>query len=172
MKFECNQFVNHFNENVRVFKNSLPPDNTSPKKFYGYKRLIRDLGLLVVKIDACRDGCMLFWKDDEHEEFLKFCKLPRYKQWEGTPNNPMHKRVVHAIMRYLPLSLRLQRLYISKVTTPHMTWHASYETNEGVMCHPSDAEAWKHFDRTHHSFASEPRNIRLGLCADGFFLHG
>lgn len=36
------------------------------------------------------------------------------------------------------------------------------------MCHPSDGEAWKHFDRTYLDFASEPRNIRLGLCVDGF----
>ncbi|XP_070004824.1 uncharacterized protein [Nicotiana sylvestris] len=32
----------------------------------------------------------------------------------------------------------------------------------------SYGEAWKHFDRTYPDFASEPRNIRLGLCADGF----
>ena len=36
------------------------------------------------------------------------------------------------------------------------------------MCHPSDPEAWKHFDRTYLKFAIEPRNIRLGLCADRF----
>nr|MCH9869328.1 hypothetical protein [Serratia marcescens] len=36
------------------------------------------------------------------------------------------------------------------------------------MSHPSDGEAWKHFDRIHPNFASEPRNVRLGLCSDGF----
>lgn len=39
------------------------------------------------------------------------------------------------------------------------------------MCHPSDGEAWKHFDRTYPLFAAEPRNIRLGLCSDGFTPH-
>ncbi|XP_039118067.1 uncharacterized protein LOC120253954 isoform X2 [Dioscorea cayenensis subsp. rotundata] len=53
-----------------------------------------------------------------------------------------------------------------------MTWHATHERNEGVMQHPSDAEAWKHFDRTYPDFAQETRNIRLGLCADGFAPHG
>ncbi|XP_019226099.1 PREDICTED: uncharacterized protein LOC109207610 [Nicotiana attenuata] len=38
----------------------------------------------------------------------------------------------------------------------------------GILCHPSDGEAWKYFDRVFPDFASEPRNIRLGLCADGF----
>jgi len=27
---------------------------------------------------------------------------------------------------------------------------------------------WKEFNRVHLSFASDPRNIRLGLCTDGF----
>ena len=36
------------------------------------------------------------------------------------------------------------------------------------MCHPSDGEAWKHFDETFPDFAVEPRNVRLGLCVDGF----
>ncbi|KAK4403018.1 hypothetical protein Sango_1042500 [Sesamum angolense] len=39
------------------------------------------------------------------------------------------------------------------------------------MCHPSDAEAWKHFDWMYPDFAKESRNIRLGLCTDGFTLH-
>ncbi|OMO95192.1 Transposon, En/Spm-like protein [Corchorus capsularis] len=53
-----------------------------------------------------------------------------------------------------------------------MTWHHTHEITEGFMSHPSDGEAWKHFDRTYPDFASDPRNIRLGLCADGFAPHG
>jgi hypothetical protein len=34
--------------------------------------------------------------------------------------------------------------------------------------HPSDEEAWKEFNRVHLSFASDPKNIWLGLCTDGF----
>ncbi|KAL0445969.1 UNVERIFIED_CONTAM: hypothetical protein Slati_1724800 [Sesamum latifolium] len=40
------------------------------------------------------------------------------------------------------------------------------------MCHPSDAEAWRHFDRIHPDFAGEPCTVRLGLCTDGFAQHG
>jgi len=37
------------------------------------------------------------------------------------------------------------------------------------MCYPSDGEARKQFDQLYADFfASEPRNVRLGLCADGF----
>ncbi|XP_016481586.1 uncharacterized protein LOC107802577 isoform X4 [Nicotiana tabacum] len=36
------------------------------------------------------------------------------------------------------------------------------------MRHPTDSIAWKTFDELHQSFASEPRNVRLGLASDGF----
>ncbi|GLT44402.1 hypothetical protein SLA2020_183040 [Shorea laevis] len=31
-----------------------------------------------------------------------------------------------------------------------------------------DTEAWKHFDHTYPNFALDLRNVRLGLCTDGF----
>ncbi|KAL0278016.1 UNVERIFIED_CONTAM: hypothetical protein Sradi_7304200 [Sesamum radiatum] len=40
------------------------------------------------------------------------------------------------------------------------------------MCHPSDAEAWRHFDKSYPDFAVEPRNVRLALCIDGFAPYG
>ncbi|KAL0373219.1 UNVERIFIED_CONTAM: hypothetical protein Scaly_1003500 [Sesamum calycinum] len=40
------------------------------------------------------------------------------------------------------------------------------------MCHPFDAEAWKYFDRMYPDFAEQPRNVRLGLCSNGFAPHG
>ncbi|KAL0315365.1 UNVERIFIED_CONTAM: hypothetical protein Sradi_5414700 [Sesamum radiatum] len=40
------------------------------------------------------------------------------------------------------------------------------------MCHPSDAEVWKYFDRMYPDFAEELRNVRLDLCTDGFAPHG
>ena len=49
-----------------------------------------------------------------------------------------------------------------------MTWHQSYDVVDGVMAHPSDGEAWKHFNSVHPHFSAESRNVRLGLCTDGF----
>ncbi|GJR35140.1 retrovirus-related pol polyprotein from transposon 17.6 [Tanacetum coccineum] len=36
------------------------------------------------------------------------------------------------------------------------------------MQHPVDGGAWKKFDTKYPDFAKEPRNVRLGLAADGF----
>ncbi|KAL0283554.1 UNVERIFIED_CONTAM: hypothetical protein Sradi_7225100 [Sesamum radiatum] len=52
-----------------------------------------------------------------------------------------------------------------------MTWHVNHQMQEGSKCQPSDAEAWRHFDRTHPDFATELRNVRLSLCTDGFTPH-
>ncbi|KAA0053370.1 CACTA en-spm transposon protein [Cucumis melo var. makuwa] len=41
------------------------------------------------------------------------------------------------------------------------------ETDD-VLRHPADAEGWKHFDSEYPDFASDPRNVRLGLALDGF----
>ncbi|KAK4383617.1 hypothetical protein Sango_2758500 [Sesamum angolense] len=54
--------------------------------------------------------------------------------------NTNRKKTPYVILRYLPLTHRLQRLYASEVTTEHMTWHANHQTEEGSICHPSDVE--------------------------------
>ena len=59
-------------------------------------------------------------------------------------------------------------MYVKKNIAEHITWHHEHPRTEGFMEHPSNAEAWMHFDNTFHEFASEPRNVRLGLCTNGF----
>ena len=49
-----------------------------------------------------------------------------------------------------------------------MRWHDDHFVEDGEMRHCSDSPAWKHFNAMHPSFAAESRNVRLGLCTDGF----
>ncbi|KAL0362000.1 UNVERIFIED_CONTAM: hypothetical protein Scaly_1155200 [Sesamum calycinum] len=93
----------------------------------------------------------------------------RYKPARG--RDPHRKKSPYAVLRYLLLTPRFQSLYSSEATDEHMTWHATHQTVEGSMCYPSDAEAWRHFDQMYPDFAEEPRNVRLGLCIDGFAPH-
>ena len=71
-------------------------------------------------------------------------------------------------MRYFPLKLRLQRLFMSIKTAADMKWHHEKSVNDGVLRHLADCEAWKKFDQTHESFAMDPCNVRLGLATNGF----
>ncbi|KAL2251843.1 UNVERIFIED_CONTAM: hypothetical protein Sindi_2306600 [Sesamum indicum] len=125
----------------------LPPGHTLPRDYYSTKKLIKDLGLPVEKIDA----------------------YARHKPTRG--RDPRRKKSLYAVIKYLPLTPLMQKLYSEKATAKHMTWHATHKTNEGSMCHPSDAKAWKHFDLTYLDFPEGPRNVRLGLCIDDFAPH-
>ncbi|GKA85533.1 pyruvate kinase [Tanacetum coccineum] len=50
-----------------------------------------------------------------------------------------------------------------------MTWHATGKCTElGKMQHPVDGRAWMNFDTKYPNFVKEPRNVQLGLAADGF----
>lgn len=48
-----------------------------------------------------------------------------------------------------------------------MKWHASGRSRDGLCRHPVDSLAWSHIDSTWPDFASENRNVRLGLAIDG-----
>ena len=41
-----------------------------------------------------------------------------------------------------------------------------------MMIHPSDGDAWKHFDEKHGEKAGEARNVRVALSTEGFNPNG
>ncbi|GLT30188.1 hypothetical protein SLA2020_050030 [Shorea laevis] len=57
---------------------------------------------------------------------------------------------------------------MSRKTAKHMTCYLKCCEDADEVIHPVGSEAWKHFDETHPTFAKELRNVRLGLCTDGF----
>ncbi|GJY96570.1 reverse transcriptase domain-containing protein [Tanacetum coccineum] len=96
--------------------------------------------------------------------FRLVCKTSRWKD-----SNTPRKKVPKKVLCYFPIIPRLQRLYKSSHTAKEMTWHATGKCMEpGKMQHPVDGRARKNFDTKYPNFAKEPRNIRLGLAADGF----
>ncbi|KAL2243052.1 UNVERIFIED_CONTAM: hypothetical protein Sindi_0423200 [Sesamum indicum] len=75
----------------------------------------------IEKIDAYKNGCMLYRKDDVDLEYCKFCKNAMYKPTRG--RDPCR----------LPLTPYLQRLYSLRAIAEHMTWHATHQIEEGSM---------------------------------------
>ena len=57
---------------------------------------------------------------------------------------------------------------MSSKTTADMRLHFQNHMKDGLLTYPANCEAWKAFDKTHESFASDPRNVRLGLATDRF----
>ncbi|XP_012857535.1 PREDICTED: uncharacterized protein LOC105976822 [Erythranthe guttata] len=142
-----------------------------PDSFYEVKKLIGKLGCGYVKIDACENDCMLFWKDDLNLNACKVCNASRWKNpVENQPSSStsQRKRVPKKVLRHFPLIPRLKRLFICQKSAINMRWHAESRCNDGVLRHPADSDAWKEFDKKHESFSLDPRNVRLGLATDGF----
>jgi hypothetical protein len=57
-----------------------------------------------VKIDVCYNNCMLLYKDNKNKEKCDFYSANRYE--DGG------KKVPCKVLRYLPITDRLQRLYL------------------------------------------------------------
>ena len=54
-----------------------------------------------------------------------------------------------------------------------MTWHKNGKRyNLDKMVHPSDGEAWIHFNDKHRDKADEARNVHVALAIDGFNPYG
>ncbi|KAL0401503.1 UNVERIFIED_CONTAM: hypothetical protein Slati_4180200 [Sesamum latifolium] len=80
----------------------MPRDHSFPDGYYNTKKLIKDLGLPMEKIDAYKNGCMLYWKDDIDLDYCKFCGEARYKP--TVERNLNRKKTPYAMLRYLPIT--------------------------------------------------------------------
>lgn len=117
------------------------------------------------KIHVCPNNCMLYYKDNKHKEKCDFCDTPRYVDGSN--------KVPRKVLRYMPITDRLQRLYAHEATAKMMRWHKeSPPSMSGRMEHPRDAKAWQQFDVDWPEFAQEARNVRLGFATDGFTPYG
>ncbi|XP_021848834.2 uncharacterized protein [Spinacia oleracea] len=149
----------------------LPKGSNLPKSYNKSKKVMKDLGLSYQKIDACVNDCMLYWKENEK---LNACDICGASRWKSNKHNGEEKcksngkRIPHKTLRYFPLKPRLQRLFMCSKTASLMTWHHGKKKKDGTMRHPVDGTAWESFDTEHPNFASDPRNVRLGLASDGF----
>jgi hypothetical protein len=159
-----------FTKLLGFLKDIVPSDAKLPNDAYEAKKFIKDLGLGYEKILTCRSSCMSFLKDNEKLERYTKCDASKWKQTknEGDDLLQKSKRKPVKVLWWFPLKLRLQRLFMSQKTNSHMKWHVDKCTNDRVLRHPADELAWKKFDEWYLEFASDPRNIRLGLSLDGF----
>ncbi|XP_012568913.1 uncharacterized protein [Cicer arietinum] len=157
---KCLDFFASMLVDVSPLKDSLP------KKIYQAKKLVTMLGLKSEKIDCCVKGCMLYYKENSADIECRFCHEPQYVPRKPGIGN--HKDIPVKRMFYMPITPRLKRLYASTETAAQMRWHQHNRSSSGILRHPSDGEAWNHFDARYPDFANEPRNVRLGLCSDGF----
>ena len=158
LKSQYNMSIAHFEANLELIHELLPPESKLPKDFYQSKKLFEGLCMPYIKIDVCYNNCMLYYKDNESKKKCDVCGTSRYEVGSS--------RVPRKVLRYLPITNRLQRLYAHKNTAKLMQSHKPCTT--GKMVHPCDGEAWQQFDRDFPDFGNDRRNMRLAFATDGF----
>jgi hypothetical protein len=101
---------------------------------------------------------MLYYLENPKLTECMICGHYRYKPRIGMGKTLM----TYKKLRCFPITPRLQRLFISPRTAEHMIWHQSHDVIDGVMVHPSNGKAWKHFNSVHSQFSVESRNVHFG----------
>ncbi|CAM8953846.1 unnamed protein product [Rhodiola kirilowii] len=151
-----------FNDHLRITKDLLPSPTSYPGTYREVKRLLKNMGMGYEIIHACVYGCALFYKDNKHLLNCPVCDESRYL------DDDRDRMIPRKVVRYFPLTPRLQRLYMSAHIAKEMRWHKERKVKNGLIRHPADSEAWKAFDKKYPNFAQDSRNVRLELATDGF----
>jgi hypothetical protein len=102
------------------------------------------------------------------------CDRSRYVKVVNVYGAPVTTKVAVKQLHYIPITLRLKRLYLSEETVKQMGWHKEGKCDSedlDIMSHPADTEAWEVVDHFDLEFVRDPRSVRLGLSMDGFQPH-
>ncbi|RDX99626.1 hypothetical protein CR513_17301, partial [Mucuna pruriens] len=140
-----------------VVEGSYYASGEQREEFNPYEQLIMDhVGpsiALSLKSDynmseGCSNCMVQLMGETMPESNIMVTNLYHARKSRGVQKNISMKK-----MWYFPLIPRLKRLYSSIATASHMRWHSDNERDPTFLCHPSNAEAWKHFDRLHLEFS-------------------
>ncbi|XP_068329751.1 uncharacterized protein [Pyrus communis] len=154
--------------NLQLLKHILPNGHSLPNNVMSTKGLLKNFMLPHQKIHACENDCMLYWKHNSGLDACHTCGVSRYTTEVDETARSSKKRIPRKVLRYFPITPRLQRLYMSRHTNEDMCWHGLSRPEDGFLRHPADSFAWKQLDLKFPTFGDEMRNVRLGLASDGF----
>ncbi|XP_066333443.1 uncharacterized protein [Miscanthus floridulus] len=158
-----------FDAMLTVLGKLLLEGHILPKNTYESQRLLRALKMSYEPIHACLNGCVLFRGDHEKATHCPKCNASRFVEVDGSDGKKKQSKIPKKVLWYLPFLPRIQRLYMTEESAKQMTWHKNGKRySPDKMIHPSDGDAWKHFDDMHPGKAMEARNVCVALATDGF----
>ena len=114
LKIEFNMLVNYYDKMIVIIKKMLSKDEKLVGIFYASKKIMKGLGMGYEKIDAYRNNCMLFYKEFQLKSSYDVCSESRFKSRQEDRNQ---KGILCKVLRYLLLTFKLRRLYLSESTT-------------------------------------------------------
>jgi hypothetical protein len=127
-----------------LHRHLLREGNILPRNHYAAKSLTSKLDLTYTSIHACGKGCVLFKGEYADAELCPKCDGPRF-------NDGDRKKYPVKILHHLSIIPQLQRMFRSPSISALMKWHAENrsdkEGGDGLVRHPCDSKAWKHFHK-------------------------
>ncbi|CAH9128299.1 unnamed protein product [Cuscuta epithymum] len=163
-RYNCPEAL--FTQLFQFIKNILPKENNLPESLYCAKEMVKPFRMSYDIIDACPNDCILYWRENADKESCPKCNENRWKSVEST--KAIGKRLPQKKLRYFPIKERLKRLYNVPWIAENMIWHDNSIVSDTSMGHPKDSTFWVNMNKEWPEFASEKRNVRLGLATDGF----
>ena len=140
-----------FSDLLQILRGMLPANNTLPDSIYSTKKLLKAFDLGYEKIDACKNDCCLFRKENEHLDNCPKCGSSRWKINQRTKK--IKKGVPVKVLRYFPIIPRFRRMFKSLEMAEQLTWYTSHKSPDGKIRHPVDSPAWSTIDRKWPEFA-------------------
>ncbi|GJR76560.1 putative transposon, En/Spm-like protein [Tanacetum coccineum] len=148
MPCPCTTCLNHIEHKVEEAKTTNENDGTKEQK------------------DTCSsNNCIYNEKDNKELTVCPTCGISRWKVDNKT--HKVYENIPAKVMWYFPIIPRLQRLFKLESILEDLRWHATRRITDGVLRHPADSQAWRTIDEKFPKIAKDPRNLRLGISADG-----
>ncbi|XP_019090144.1 PREDICTED: uncharacterized protein LOC109128386 [Camelina sativa] len=155
-----------FNELLETLPEMLPDDNVLHTSLYDVKKFLKSFDIGYQMIHACINDCCLFRKKLKKLDRCPHCNASRWKVNKET--GEVKKGVPQKVLRYIPIILRLKRMFRSEEMAKTLRWHSTNKSKDGKLRHPVDSVTWDQMSEKYPLFAAEERNMRLGLSTDGF----
>jgi hypothetical protein len=114
MKLKFNFLNQCYNDIMKLIIDLILVKQNMPKGLYQSKKIVAGLGMNYVKIDVCEKNCMLFWKEHKDDTECMHCGRSRYMKVVNEDGASITTKVVVKQLCYMPVTLRLKRLYLSK----------------------------------------------------------
>ncbi|XP_013589396.1 PREDICTED: uncharacterized protein LOC106297769 [Brassica oleracea var. oleracea] len=165
IKVKSGMSENYFDQLLKIVHDMLPEDNVLPTSTEAMKNYLKIFGFGYEKIHACKNDCILYRKQYKDLTSCPRCKASR---WEVDKHTKKEKKWIPAkVLRYFPIEDRFRRMYRSTRMAEDLRCHFSNASEDGTMRHSVDSITWSQVNAKWPEFASDPRNLRLGLSTDG-----
>lgn len=165
IKVKSGMSENYFDQLLKLVHDMLPEDNVLPTSTDAMKNYLKIFGFGYEKIHACKNDCILYRRQYKDLTSCPRCKASR---WEVDKHTKEEKNGIPVkVLRYFPIKDGFRRMYRSRKIDEDLRWHFSNASADGTIRHPVDSITWSQANAKWPEFASEQRNLRLGLSTDG-----